>query len=401
MRKLFGFWPALLSSFLLIFSARDIMVYLFGQWPQQIAYFYTPLILYVFYKYTKSYLEKKEKSVYIYILSVLLSINFFFHPMAFFHTILALFIFTILLFIKERKLIFNIKSMLIAIILFLLIIAIFPYQTGNVYVNIVGGKSSTNPYTGDFSRFFHWFGMYDFYKGRQPDEYFSYSAMDKIWTLPLLLLGILFLLIRRRKKDLLLLSYLIGTYLMIHLIFLGIGRPERSLAASAHIFYSLIALGLLAIPILLGKINSNLKKNIKYILIILFFIFIFLYNYKPAYNQLKDAYKGIIRVTPYQYQAALWIKDNLPENSNILAMGTIMTQKTRWLRYISQHYMYDEGDIIPTHIMLDYSDLVLLQNDQRFKEKLDELKKYEQDNLQNKTLLYDINNIRVYSLENK
>src|SRR3989338_958524 len=32
-RRLFGFLPAILSSFLLTFSLRDIMPYLWGQWP--------------------------------------------------------------------------------------------------------------------------------------------------------------------------------------------------------------------------------------------------------------------------------------------------------------------------------------------------------------------------------
>ena len=32
-RSLFGFWPAFLSSFLLMFSTRDYMIYLWGQWP--------------------------------------------------------------------------------------------------------------------------------------------------------------------------------------------------------------------------------------------------------------------------------------------------------------------------------------------------------------------------------
>ncbi len=401
MRKLFGFWPALLSSFLLIFSLRDIMVYLFGQWPQQIAFFYTPLILYTFYKYTKSFIEKKEKNTYLYIMALLLAINFFFHPMAFFHTALALVIFTILLSIKERKLIFNIKKIPIAILIFILFIAIFPYQTGNVFVKATGDTSPSNPYKGDFPALFSWFGMEEYYGPRLPSQYFSYSEMNKIWTLPLLLLGLLFILIRRKRKDLLLLSYLIGTYLMIHLIFFGFGRPERSLAASAHIFYPLIALGLLAIPNFLSiiKIPKNIRNKIKYVLIALFFVFVLLYNFNPVYDQLKEAYSGISRVTPVQYEAAVWIKDNLPDEANVLTLGPLMTQKIRWMRYISWHYMYDEGEVIPTHIVLDYSDLILLQNDPGFRQRLEQLNQYEQENLQDKVPVYNKNNIKVYKLE--
>jgi len=399
MRKLFGFWPALLSSFLLIFSMRDILIYLWGQWPQQIAYFYTPLILYVFYKYAMSYLAQKEKPIYIYIMSILLAINFFFHPASFFHTIVALFVFTILLFIKERKVIFNVKNMSIAIIIFLFIIAIFPYQTANVFAKSTGGKSSSNPYIGDFSRLFHWFGMQDYYTG-QPREYFSYTAMHKIWTLPLLLLGIFFLLIRRRKKDLLLLSYLISVYLMVHLIFIGFGRPERSLAASSHIFYPIIALGLLAIPsFLIIKIPLSLRKNIKYILIILFFVLALTYNFKPAYNQLKEAYSGIIRVTPVQYETAEWLKENIPENSNVSTVGVLIMQKDRWIRYISWRYVhaYKDTGPRPSHMLFDYSDFMAIGDTNQ----IEQVALFEKQIMENNTLVYNKNNIKVYKLENK
>src|SRR3989338_8881502 len=41
MRSLFGAWVAFLSSFLLIFSTRDYMIYLWGQWPQSLSFAFT------------------------------------------------------------------------------------------------------------------------------------------------------------------------------------------------------------------------------------------------------------------------------------------------------------------------------------------------------------------------
>jgi len=42
--RLFGFLPAILSSFLLTFSMRDILPYLWGQWPERFAYAFIPLV---------------------------------------------------------------------------------------------------------------------------------------------------------------------------------------------------------------------------------------------------------------------------------------------------------------------------------------------------------------------
>ena len=43
--RMFGFLPAILSSFILAFSMRDIMPYLWGQWPERFAYAFIPIIL--------------------------------------------------------------------------------------------------------------------------------------------------------------------------------------------------------------------------------------------------------------------------------------------------------------------------------------------------------------------
>ena len=75
MRKLYGFLTAILSSFLLSFSMRDIMPYLWGQWPERFGYAFVPIILYCFYKYYLSFAEKNAKPIYLYMTAMLLGVQ--------------------------------------------------------------------------------------------------------------------------------------------------------------------------------------------------------------------------------------------------------------------------------------------------------------------------------------
>jgi len=66
-RRLFGQLPAFLASLFMAFSMRDILIYMWGQWPQQLSYLMTPIILFSFYKYISSFLEQKTNFTYLYI----------------------------------------------------------------------------------------------------------------------------------------------------------------------------------------------------------------------------------------------------------------------------------------------------------------------------------------------
>ncbi|MAG08647.1 hypothetical protein CMO89_04185 [Candidatus Woesearchaeota archaeon] len=404
-RKLYGFWAAFLSSLLLSFSLRDIFIYLWGQWPQQIAYFYTPLILYTFYRYASSYLDKKPKPVYMYILSFLMAANMFMHPASFFHTVIALILFSLFLFIKEKRIPFALKHFLVFAVLFLLLISIFPFQTGNVVLKSAGGKVGVGKKAemkGDFSRLFQWFGYREYFS--QPDSYFTYKDTIGSWTIGFLILGSIYLLIKRRRKDLLLLSFLAGTYIMIHLIFFGFGRPERSLAATAHVFFPIIAIGVLSIPKLLKqfKIKAAYLSYLKYLLIFLFVFLAFYSNFTPAYNLLKDSYKGITRITPAQYRVTEWLQENMPAEGKGINLGTLTQQKSRWMMWLSWRYIGDEGNLnfinSSSYFIMDYSDLALLYPN--YGERVEQLRIFEQSYLMNATLLYNQNNIKVYKFEN-
>ena len=54
---------------------------------------------------------------------------------------------------------------------------------------------------------------------------------------------------------------------------------------------------------------------------------------------------------------------------------------------------------VPNYLMLDYSDLVLIQQDPNYKQQLDNLKAFENENFINQTPIYNKNNIKVFKLE--
>lgn len=409
MRKLFGFWPAILTSLLMIFSMRDILVYLWGQWPQQISYFYTPLVLYVFYKYSNSYLDGKTKPAYAYIFAVLLGVNFYLHPVGSFHTIIAIGFFSLFLFIKEKRMPFSIKDISIAIIIFIIMLGIFPLQTASVFVQMKGNpteEKTKNPMYHDFEGLFLWFPWKDLYAYEyktQPEPYFRYNTMNGgYWTLPLLFVGLFFILFRRKREDLLLLSYIATVYIMIHLQILGIGRPERSLAASAHVFYPLIVLGLINLPRLTNlflKMPVKVTMSFKYFLILLFIILVFSFNFNPAYSTLKSSYSeynGIARITKPQYEVSEWVRNNLPMEANISTAGVLSMQKDRWMRFIAMRYIYEYKENAPhaDYMIIDYSDFGAIGNTQA----IQQLALLEKEKMANNTLVYNKNNIKVYKL---
>ena len=395
-RRFFGFEAALLSSFLLIFSARDIMVYLWGQWPERMGFAYLPVILYCFYAYCKSYKKKEEKPLYIYVMSLLLAINFFIHPMDFFHSLLALVVIGVFFFLREKRIFFSFKHLSLAVVLFLLAISIFPYQSMNVFVRLQEDKAS-NKDAGSIGRLFSWFKEPTENPG-VPSDYFFYRPMiGPYWTIPFLLFGLIFLILRRNRKDLVMLGWLLSLYVMIHLDVIGKGRVHRSLSGTAHIFYPLMVLGLLYL-ISLVPVGKNYKKFLKYAFVFCFAFILFFSFGTNSVDLLKDAYGGLGRVNQYQYDLAQWLRGSeVSEDSDIFHMGAVSLAKTRWIYMVGQRYMasstvqsIDEFNI--SYVVMDYSDWALMGNVDSIA-KLDE---WEKSNLANNTLVYTNEYIRVY-----
>ena len=159
--SLFGFLPAILSAILLIFSPRDFMPYLWGQWPERFGYAFLPLIIYCFYKYYTLYSKGEKKPMYLYLTALLAGINILIHPLTFFHSAAAVFVLYIFLLIKNRKINFNWKHMLVSLIIFILIFFSFPFQTFNILPQLGITKTASGTTVQDtksfsIGRLFHW-----------------------------------------------------------------------------------------------------------------------------------------------------------------------------------------------------------------------------------------------------
>ena len=398
-RKLFGFEIALVSSFFLIFSLRDIMIFLWGQWPERLGFAYVPLVLYCFYKYCDSYLKKEEKPVYIYLTAILLAINLFIHPMVVFHSIGGIMVLFVLLLIKERKLFFSFKHAIFAILLFVVVLGMFPSQVMNVVIrtqnepDLFGGK-------GDYSRLFSWFKPQEDNYG-VPQSYFSFKEMvAPYWAIIFLLIGIIFLFLRRKRKDLLMLAWLISLYVMTHIDVIGKGRVHRSLSGTAHIFYPLMVIGLVYLVSFVAPRVKEYKGWVKVLGLALFAVFLGMAIIPSSYKQLDEAYPAITRLNEDQIQASEWMKENINPGSTLFHQGSISLAKTRWFRTVSQRYLVNDdfenriGNI--THMIIDYSDFARIGEQNA----LNGLRAWEIQNYGNKTPVYNSELIRVYEFEN-
>ncbi|MDO8480274.1 MAG: glycosyltransferase family 39 protein [Nanoarchaeota archaeon] len=363
MRSLYGFEAGFMSAALVGFSMRDILVFMWGQWPERFGFAFLPLILYCFYQYTSSYLDGNRKPIYVYLLGLLLAANLFIHPMDFFHAVAALIVVSVFFLIKERKLFFHLADVCITILIFLLVIALFPFQTMNVLAQATGGGEVNDPSAvGDWSRLFAWYRTPGTDVGA-PAAYFSYSQMvAPLWTALFVLLGIAYLLLKRDRKALVLLGWLVSLYLMLHIDILGMGRGHRSLSATAHLFFPLMVLGTLFLASFVPENQKSLAKKwapLIFGIIVLFFIV------PPAFSTLSHAYEGVNRVTPAQSEMSLWMR-SLPAENSLFHLGSISLAKTRWISMVGHHYVlnngFENGGF--EYVILDASDASQLGNPQ-------------------------------------
>lgn len=414
-RKLFGFLPGILSAFLLIFSMRDIMPYLWGQWPERFGYAFIPLILYCFYVYFTTYSKEKNKPIYIYLMSALLAIQMMIHPLSFFHSLFGIFVLGIFLLVKSRKIPLNFKHVIAALLVFLLLFAVFPYQSGNVIKSFA--KNSKNaPESFSFSRLFEWGPNPEFFTGSVPPSYFSFKDMHGLWTLPFLLAGLLLLAIRRENRDIFLLAWLVSLYLVLHRDAFGKWAfLHRSLSATAHIFVPITVIGATSM-FSFFKMNKQYKMVLSYAAALLIVILALVYSMPQAYSTLSNAYDSpIIRLNAAQMEAGQWLKSNVPEDKNVSIAGPPpeIMQKVWWMASVSHRISnFFEGYLtwktyennrqetvtnvlLNDYIVFDYSDIALL-SDRSYVERWLE---FERQNMGSHILLYNKNNIRVYKYE--
>jgi len=230
--------------------------------------------------------------------------------------------------------------------------------------------------------------------------------MNGLWTLPFLLLGIFFLAFRRERRDLFLLAWLVSLYLVLHRDLLGKATfLHRSLSATAHIFAPLTAIGAVYISSFI-KIKP-LRDYLKYAIVALFVILAISINGKNI-EMLKGAYQGLSRINQVQYEASLWVMENVPVAYNVSVVGVPdqLYKQLPWMAIFSQRlnrhfesFTAEEArqHLLNDYIFVDYTNSILLNDPARIKS----LQEFESAALENFTLLYNKNNIRIYKYPQK
>lgn len=396
-RKLYGFLYGLITAILFIFSFRDIMWYLWGQYLQVLSFAFVPLVMYCFYKYLES-TKNKPKPIYIYLTALLIVCQFFIHPQAILLSVLVTSIYTFLFILKLKKFPFRIKDILVFFLI--IVLAVVPF------LPVIGSGESA--YTKKMFEFrgnqiktlFRWYPVQ--IPGGVPPSYYSYKEMHGgYWTLPFLFAGLFFLFLRRRNKDLLMLSWLISFYLSIHQSIIGLGRAERFLEIEAHVIYAIVVIGFFFI---ISLIKSKQKKFIKYALVFLLILFVAYTNGIPAYNYLKNSYTGILRINPQQYEAAEWMRENLPEDKSVYELGHLILAKKKWMRMLSNRFVMGEelSKMKDLNISLAGYDYILMDYHEpaalNMQNEINILQQWEKTNLANSTLLYNKGYTRVYKI---
>ena len=413
-RYLYGFLPALISGFFLIFSFRDIMWFLSGQYPQVLSFAISPLVIYAAYRYIESFQEKRPKLVYLLLATILIAVQFFIHPQAIIVSVLPLAIFSLIFMFKERIIFVNSGHIIIALVLILLLtfsFVQFPLGKTSIYTKNLGqAKDPRSSYGMDI--FFKWYGSL-IPAGFHSEAYWSSANIYNSFLIVFVILGVIYLILRRKNQDLLILSMLLSFYLLMHFSVLAFGRAERLIETEAHIIYPLMVIGaLIALPNLVSlfKVSKEIKLILKYgfavILVLIFVLTIGINNYKT----LKEAYPGNARITQPQYDASEWMRANLPAEADVYIFRndfptvlpifqnnfpTFYTKK-KWIQALSMRHMdWNSQDATnSTHMLLDMSDVYAVYG----KQGTDEAQKETETYIGNATLLYDKNYIRVYKV---
>lgn len=429
--KLFGVLPGFIAGLGLSFSIREQLTFLFGQQPTLTSLVITPVATYAWYMYlTMFYGEQgsqKAGKTYLFITIALLSSQFLLHLQGFVDSAVLMAIFTGIMAIRYRKLPVskaNFKSLAIAAILLAAVIASF----AAIYLGV---PDTTQLSFSISSRLFQWGISPDLVQGSFPPAFVDFSAEYAKNIVPFLVAGLVLLaarlfLLKNKTRELFLLSWLIGTYIVLHLdmlIGMGANRVARMLVLENYLFFSLIALSVVWLPQMassLLKIDRRIASAAKYALAIVLIIIIFSAGFGATKDRLQGAYSGIERITPLQAEFAANYLNKLPEKAFIydpvlpnvggFSYTTWRYPKMRWMLAISQRYVGRDtpeqnrglADKDQAYVLFDYSDIALLASasdpgtSQLGQALANELKDVETEMFNNTEPMYNNNNMLLY-----
>lgn len=398
MRKLYGFYPAVIASFGSVFYLREMTLYLWGQRPTVMSFILVPIIIYAYYKWLDSYYNKKTENLHLYLTTFLLGGQFLIHPQGFFVSFMTIIVYSVIMAVKYKALMFkgNLKNIAICAVIFLVMVSPFLY----IYTHGSGG-AKIRPGLKNVERLFEWGIDEKEAPGTGfPATFFSFEHnFGTKWMILFVVFGLLFVVMKRTNKNLLMLSWFIAVYLTIHFDVFGIsdlGRVARGLVAEGPIFFCLAALGIMFLASFV-----KVKKDIKNMGVLVLALILFFPAIKAGHGSMEAAYRGVARVSEAQLEVAEWIDENLPLKAYILQYG-VLYPKERYMEAVAHRYIYRGRDdwrekseqigVLPNYVMIDYTDFTALNN----KPALEQLKSIE-SNFVNATKVYDKKGIKVFT----
>jgi hypothetical protein len=425
-RKLFGTIVAAAASFGMIFSFRSYMTYLWGQWPSLTSITIIPITIYVFYKYLVGYFNGEKDNKLLIVLLLLALSQYVLHLQGFIMSALVILVMLIVFSIKYKKIPLGKKNIKWVVIVGGVFLVVF-FLTYQVYFAHSSYAQVSTGNVLNFERIFSWYFDPGEAEGYSPDFKSFNGEYGQLLLIPFVL-GLIYLWLNRKNdKYLLLVSWLIGIYIALHLdVFLGspLSRVVRFYIAESQLFFILIILGVMSIPVYF-KLNKSVKDLLKLGLIVLLMIFMAFSIGDKAQDNLSKSYEGLARITPQQYELSEWIKEESPEDSVFYIIGTLTYPKERFIHALSMRPMFmgkgslkdgmdsingridevndamnlDYPYLVPTHIIFDYSDLAYLANNENYMNQINALKGYEQYITEGTEVVYEKDNIRVYKLK--
>ncbi|MBI2142407.1 glycosyltransferase family 39 protein [Candidatus Woesearchaeota archaeon] len=402
-RKLYGSMAAFVAGFGMVFSQREIMTYLWGQQPTLISIVIVPAVLYAFYMYLTSLFDGRPKNVYMYMTALLIASQYLLHIQGVLVSAVVMAVFSAFMLVKHKRLPLKRLSFVhVAICAAVLLVFVLPF------ISIYLGPESDIAERGVFGRLFSWTIDSGLQEGAYPDAYFSFSSNYSWLLLPFIVAGVAFIMLRRQNQDLLMISWLIGVYIILHLDVLvgaSIVRVARMLVAEPQIMFSLAAVGAVSLPGLIrvpGISRAYLKLGLSAVAVIVVVSTIG----AGSFALLSSSYQGISRISQEQLDAAVWISANTPDDAVIVNVGTISYPKMRFMHVLSQRVtsnkpsgfsfqgagIYPGVNLTPTHYVFDYSDIVKLGANEQAAQL------YALEQQLNATKVYDRGNIKVYGV---
>ncbi len=415
MKRLYGSIVGFVAGFGMIFSIREMLTYSFGQHPTLISIVIVPVLLYSLYMYLTSLYEEKPRNVYLVVAALLAVSQYLLHVQGLIVSAVVSFFFVLAMVIMHRRFPIGKINWLVvsaAIIVFLA----FAIPFIQIYL---GPASDFGERTG-IGRLFSWTLDPNMVEGSYPPFYLSFPVNYSYFLLPFILAGIFFVVLRRKDQDILMISWIFGIYVVLHLdVFAGASgaRVARTLIAEPQLFFSLAAIGAFYVPGLFS-IPLISKQYLKLGFSFLMIGLVVLAIGTVSYSFISNAYKDSMRISQDEVNAALWIRHNLPEEAVIYNVGTGLSPvgsypKMRFMQMVSQRWTDEKssgfvfkGDVIypgfnltPTHYVFDYSEISKYGGNQPIAQQISAMRNLEMQ--LNGTKIYDRNNVRIYEVKNE